>query len=187
VINLIIFLLSGKAQSGKDTFFEFTQKMFGWFKNGNLAVGRIAFADELKRFAERMGWDGAKDERGGKFLQDLGTVGRNYNADMWVDCAMPELRWYQESKNADIICFTDCRYPNEIERINSLSWITGRVVTVRIDRPGHVSNRDPSHVSEIALDNFDFDYYIKNDGSLKEYRIKVIELVQKILEENKKG
>jgi hypothetical protein len=174
---MIVILLSGKAQSGKDTFYETI-----WSKIHSVNSERIAFADELKAYARRLGWDGKKDERGGKFLQDLGSIVRNNNEDFWVDKTIPELRFLSQAMNeTDIICFTDCRYPNEIQRIKSLSWITGRIVTVRIDRPGHISNR-PDHISETALDDYAFDYRICNDGTLEEYRQKVVELVEKVLE-----
>jgi len=152
---------------------------------GKSNVSRIAFADSLKVFASGMGWDGKKDERGGALLQKLGSVGREYNEDVWVNKAIESLRWYHElTKGEKTICFTDYRYPNEIQRIKSLSWIVGKVITVRIDRPGHISNR-PDHISETALDDYDFDYRIVNDGSLEEYRQKVVELVEKVLEGEK--
>lgn len=171
---MICILLSGKAESGKDTFLQITSQRFY-----DLAVDRIAFADKLKEFAAMMGWDGKKDERGGEFLQQLGSAVRQYNEDFWVLATIPKLQAY--SQVCDIICFTDCRYPNEIERIKSLDWIVGKVVTVRVDRPGHISNR-PDHISETALDDYDFDYRIVNDGTLEDYRQKVVALVNQILE-----
>ncbi len=173
---MIVILLSGKAEAGKDTFFEMTAERYA-----KRLIKRIAFADALKEIAFAMGWDGNKDVRGRGLLQDLGEIGRKYHADLWVDKTIETLQAY--SKEADIVCFTDCRYPNELEGIKNWTKLnpSHQVVTVRIERPGHVIAANQNHISEIALDDYTFDYRIINDGSLEDYREKVLQTVAKIV------
>lgn len=173
---MIVILLSGKAEAGKDTFYEMTAERYA-----KSVIKRIAFADALKQIAFAMGWDGHKDTKGRRLLQDLGEIGRKYHADLWVDKTIETLQAY--SREADIVCFTDCRYPNELAGIKQWTAMdsSNQVVTVRIERPGHVMTANQNHISETALDDYTFDYTIINDGSLEDYRIKVLETVAKII------
>ncbi|MDU4960225.1 MAG: hypothetical protein E6X17_06140 [Sporomusaceae bacterium] len=172
---MIVILLSGKAESGKDTFFEMTAERYA---KGN--IRRIAFADALKRIAFEMNWDGHKDAAGRRLLQDIGEAGRRYRADLWVDKSLESLRDY--SHGADIVCFTDCRYPNELAGVKNWPGLgKATVVTVRIERPGHAITANRDHISETALDDYGFDYTIINDGTLEDYREKVLETMAMIL------
>lgn len=173
---MIVILLSGKAEAGKDTFFELLAQKFP-----KQAIKRIAFADALKRIAFEMGWDGNKDITGRRLLQDLGEIGRRYRADLWVAKAVETLQ--EIGQAAEIVCFTDCRYPNELEGVKTIEGNgggLGKVVTVRIERPGHVIAANQNHISETALDEYAFDYTILNDGTIEEYRQKVLETVARI-------
>ena len=174
--HLIVILLSGKAEAGKDTFFEMTAQRYA-----KRVIKRIAFADALKRIAFEMGWDGHKDVAGRRLLQDLGEIGRRYRTNLWVDKTIETLQAY--SRDADIVCFTDCRYPNELASIQNCEVIDGsiKVVTVRIERPGHAIAANQNHISETALDGYAFDYTIINDGTLEDYRVKVLETVAMII------
>lgn len=166
-----IFLLSGKAQAGKDTFGSMARD-FGFH--------RYAFADALKREAIDGGWDSQKDERGRTLLQDLGSVWRRYEPDHWI-------RRLQESIDHYRVVVTDCRYQNEIVLMREWGELHGyRVLTIRIERPGYdsLSLDMASHSSECDLDKFPFDHYICNIGTLEEYCEKCKKIVREILRDH---
>lgn len=174
---MVVFLLSGKAGSGKDTFAEFVSDYATLVGKKCL---RIAYADSVKDIAYQLGWDGKKDERGRKLLQVIGTeAGRAYCPTIWIDKAIEKLRIAQES-GVDIVCITDCRYPNEIERMKALDWIVGKVVSVRIERPGAGAGENANHISETSLDDWQFDYTVQNDGWLLSYREKIFNLLEEV-------
>lgn len=135
--------LSGKKQVGKDTAGHYLDLVYK-FK-------RVAFADELKKIAEQLSWDGNKDERGRKFLQDLGMVARNYNPDVWIDLAFRRL---SVRPDTDFV-ITDVRFMNEVDAIRKCGGIV-----VRITRDDEI--RDDVHASETELDNLEFDYVVKS-------------------------
>lgn len=164
---MIILLLSGKAEAGKDTFFDVAAEQYN-----NLRIKRIAFADALKKIAFDMGWDGHKDAAGRRLLQDLGEVGRRYRPTLWVDKTISTLSEYSDA--ADIVCFTDCRYPNELESIKNAAIAGWHVVTIRIERPRHSIAVNQDHISEVALDQYNFDYTILNDSTLAAYSDQVL-------------
>lgn len=151
-------LLSGKARAGKDTF----------------AIGlgdydRYAFAERLKWFAKRLGWNGIKDDRGRKFLQDLASVCRGYNENVWVESLQREI---ESDKFPPKIVITDCRYKNEIQSMKQ--WAVRRgynVYIIRIERPGYWNGLPiemQRHASEIELDNFTFDYVVTNNKTIQD-------------------
>jgi len=91
------------------------------------------------------------------FLQKLGTdaIRNNLHKNAWVNALMAD---YSEQSNWII---TDCRFPNELIAVKKRLGIS-----IRINREGikPVNN----HPSEVALDNYEFDYIIENNGSLED-------------------
>lgn len=149
-------LISGKAQSGKNTF---ALGLFGFFE--------YAFADQLKKFAMQLGWNKDKDKQGRKFLQDLATVVREYNRRTWVNliCETLGMDGYPNK-----VVITDCRYLNEIRIMKQWGEHNGyNVITIRIERPGYdnmLTDEAKNHPSETELDNYNFDHTIQNIGTI---------------------
>lgn len=87
--------------------------------------------------------------------------------DYWVKQFISRVVEYISDPSIDYVFCTDTRYPNEIELIKSSLPPGVEVHTVRIDRPS-VNRSAPcnAHHSELALDNYEFDHYILNDGTL---------------------
>jgi hypothetical protein len=66
---------------------------------------------------------------------------------------------------------TDVRFPNEAQAIKDRGGII-----IRIERPGGESHCGGAHASETALDDYDFDIVINNDGTIDELIDKVKQL-----------
>ena len=70
----------------------------------------------------------------------------------------------------------DCRFPNEAERM--MANFDTKVL--RIYRPNFdngLSTEQQAHPSETAMDCYNFDSIIYNDGSLDEFRQKLISFI----------
>ena len=177
---MTIIALSGYGTSGKDTVADMLVEKYGFAK--------YAWADTLRYAAETLDpivhWDEefgsgplrytealnhygyieakAKFPEFRRILQYLGTdVGRNLIDDnVWVDATFKRIA--NERSLSDHIVISDTRFPNEANAVKLRSESQNFVV--RITRPniGPVSD----HISETALDDYDFDYVIHNDGSL---------------------
>lgn len=165
--------LSGYAQSGKDTIAKHLVENYGY--------NRVAFADLLRQAlynldpvitdlpelpgvhlastVDHLGWELTKQSspQVRRMLQRMGTeVGRNmFGSDFWVEQAFKNV--YSGSKTV----FTDVRFPNEYHKVKSYF---GKVF--RVEKPGIEAVN--AHISEMALDNFDFDGVILNNGSIEE-------------------
>jgi hypothetical protein len=109
-------------------------------------------------------WDGLTPR---KILQLLGTeAGREIiHPNIWVNSLFAD---YTTDSNWII---TDVRFPNEAQAIKDRGGII-----IRIERPGGESHCGGAHASETALDDYDFDIVINNDGTIEELIDKVKQL-----------
>lgn len=161
----MIIMLSGKAGVGKDTAYKLMSEV--------IPMERRAFADILKYYAKKLGWDGKKDIRGRKFLQDLGNTVRDYDADTWANIVVESMQ-----NASQIYAITDWRFPNELEVIQKNF---DNVITVRIIGRQYDLGENSEDISEHALDDFEFDYYIENDGTIEEFKNKLINVLKRLV------
>jgi len=190
--------LSGYARSGKDSVADFLAADHGFtkvsfaqpmrdalyalnptlgFTNFDIFEPGVAFSYKrvhLQDVIDEHGWDSYKETTYGSeirgLMQRLGTeVGRSqFGKDFWVDLAI--------QKAMDILAdggkvvFTDVRFPNEADEIDCLN---GKVWRVR--RPGIFPAND--HASETSMDDYEFDAYIDNNGTLNDLSWMVAEHV----------
>ena len=180
-----IVLISGKARSGKDTFYKIASE----FISGNYKIKcfRFAFADEVKKIAKELGWNGEKDEKGRSGLIMIGDGARRYfDENIWIKKLIKNIRYGHLVENDSIIFITDCRYLNEIESLKLYYGLDDhKVYTVRINRNNYDNGLTPEqqkNESETELDNYDkWDFVIENDGDLKDFETKVIDVINKII------
>lgn len=193
----MIIALSGYGGAGKDSVADVLVEHHG-FK-------RYAWADTLRIAAEALnpivdmaldgkpiryqdaielvGYNEAKSQfpEVRTILQRLGTeVGRNLISDtVWVDATLRRIE--RECVSDDDIVFTDTRFLNEASAVKD-AWVSSYVV--RVNRPGVGPAGD--HPSETALDDYDFDHTINNNGTLDDL-VGPVESLYKSLESHQFG
>jgi hypothetical protein len=177
--------LSGKIGSGKSTVSEiFRENNFKLdsFANSVKDVSNSIFGFDRSRLEgitkEDRIWRETPDERYTSLLGKsfsprdslilIGTtLGRNQiHPDIWVESVFNR---YDSKKN---LLITDVRFPNEY---NSIKKRGG--VLIRINRQ---SSYRIEHESECALDKYNFDYVIENDGTLDELKKKTNDIIESL-------
>jgi hypothetical protein len=173
----LIIGLAGYARSGKDSAADALE---------SIGFRRIAFADKLREFMYEMnpeikytneyteasaylrdiidayGWNGYKETPWStdirRWMQVVGTncVRGILGNDIWAEATFNSM--YMDKNYV----LTDVRFINEA---NGIRQRGGRMY--RIIRAGVGPAND--HVSETALDNYDYDGFIHNDGTLEEF------------------
>jgi hypothetical protein len=158
-----IILLSGHAQHGKDTSANFLKEIIE--KDGKKVL-ITHYADLLKFLCKNMfEWNGIKDEQGRHILQYVGTdVIRKQNPDYWVGFISEFLKLFP--KEWDYVLIPDCRFPNEVLKMINDGWDVFSIRVNRVDFESDLTMEQKSHISETALDNFKFDYYIDTISNL---------------------
>jgi hypothetical protein len=122
----IVIGFAGRAEVGKTTI---ANALATNLRQRGHSVSVAPFAAPVKRIAREMGWDGAKDAKGRRLLQLLGTeCGREcIGPDVWVDL------WRRENIDRvpipfDVLIIDDVRFLNEAAMIRELD---GPVYEVR--------------------------------------------------------
>ena len=178
--------LTGYAQAGKDSVGNILVEQHGY--------QRYAFADALKNVLQDVdpvveccvsrngypdpvylghelgrGWEHAKrhpEVRG--LLQRLGVACRQHlGPDVWVDAVMRHID--DHTRRTDIV-ICDVRFPNEFEAVKARG---GQIW--RVERPGIQAVN--GHISEHALDDWQSDWVIHNDGTLTDLAFSVASAV----------
>lgn len=181
---LKIFCISGKARHGKDTVANIMKE---YFENNGKKVLIAHYADLLKYICKTFfNWDGKKDDNGRSLLQYIGTdVIREQQPDYWVNFIYSILKLFKNEW--DYVIIPDCRFSNEIEflKIRGLE-----VYAIRVNRAcsspdskifnGNLTLEQSNHISETALDKYNFDYIVNNDSDIEHLRGKVIDMIKLI-------
>jgi hypothetical protein len=164
-MDIEVIALSGKAGSGKDYIYENYLRPRGYH--------RWALADHFKIWTVGKGqatYDEVfhtKPPHVRKALQINGTEqGRNiYGENVWLETAATWMHHLSKTWGINKFCITDCRFPNEVEFIQSR--FGGQVI--RVIAPTRSENNSLTvearlHISETALDTYTkFDFFINND------------------------
>ena len=170
----MIIMVTGKAGSGKDTFY----RLATLFRAGSLVVSRFAFADSVKSVARSLGWDGRKDAKGRKLLQDVGAVGRAYDKDIWVNDVLNTI----EELNRDVIpIITDLRFANEYTVIRDTLKEPIYVVKI-VGRQSDLGN-NANDVSEAGLTEEELGtkfITIDNSGTMEEFEANVYKALEEM-------
>lgn len=171
----IIIPIAGKARAGKDSAAKILKEKL---EDDGYRVLILHFADYLKfGCATYYEWDGNKDNFGRELLQHVGTNEiRKLYPDFWVDCVC---KWINGSlkNDYDIFIIPDTRFENEITYFQKFPFETATIVVpTRVIREGYTSvltQEQQQHISETALDNYDFEYDIVSEGGLDKLAVAV--------------
>lgn len=160
-----IFLINGPYGAGKDTFGEFLFNQF--YQISRHRIIHINFADWVKDVCRRyFNWDGNKQSEAGRsLLQYIATdVVRYKLPNYWGDTVSNLL--YSLQDEFDVAIITDFRFPNEYDCLLK-RFSPADIITIHIDR--QMPDRETRHhISENSLNDFVFDCYIDNNGTLED-------------------
>ena len=159
-IQMKIITISAKARNGKDFCANLIKQKLELRGNKVLITH---YADLLKYICKTFfNWDGRKNTEGRTLLQYVGTdIIRQKNPDYWVNFLIGIFNLFPDEW--DYVLIPDTRFPNE----NNLLKEYYDVTTVRVIRPNYdngLTEEQQNHESEIALDDYNFDFYITNNG-----------------------
>ncbi|MBQ8234879.1 MAG: hypothetical protein IJZ36_04800 [Bacilli bacterium] len=153
-----IYILSGKAESGKDLVGDYIKDIYKDKK-----TIKLAYATPLKEYAKNIiGYDEFNKPR--TFLQEIGIdlIKNKIDDKFLIKRLMDDIKVYQYF--FDIIIITDARFKEEIEEVKNNFFNT---TTIRINsKDNKLTEKQKNHITEKALDNYDkYDYIIENTSN----------------------
>jgi dephospho-CoA kinase len=162
--------IGGRMQVGKTTAADRLVERHGFVK--------YALAAPIKEIAQSaFGWDGRKDARGRRLLQEVGTVGRNSRGDIWLDRLATRLA-ADEPHRAVV---DDLRLEREERYLRKLGF-----ACVLVTRPAELtpaaegSEEARGHETETEIGRLDVDAVIDNAGSFDELYERLDRLVAEL-------
>lgn len=150
--NPKIFILSGKAKSGKNYVADIISD---YYKNSI----QISYAYYLKQYVKKISnWDGLEETKPRTLLQSLGIdLIKKIDKELLIRRVMEDIKVY--SYFFDVIIVTDARLKEEIIIPKNLF----DCITIRINgKDNHLTLEQKNHITETDLDNYKFDYVINN-------------------------
>ena len=178
--NPKIFIITGKANSGKDTTAEFINN---YVKLKGLKVVNLQLSSYIKMYAKEIsGWDGNEDSKPRSLLQTLGTdiIRKQIDEMLFINRIIQDIMVY--SYYFDVITISDGRLPIEID---SIKHTFSNVYSVNVIRPNYENNLDSKerkHLTEIALDSYNnYDFKLINDGTLNDLNKKIETMIDEVL------
>ena len=159
-----IIIINGTGGAGKDTFVSFCSEVTG--------VLNVSTVDKVKEAAKVLvGWNGEKDEISRKLLVDLKQLSVDYNdAPTKYICSMAE-----DFENSDNnLMFVHIREASEIEKAKKL--LNAKTLLITNPRVKLITSND----SDGKVNEYNYDYYIVNDGSLDDLKDKASKFVEEL-------
>lgn len=150
-----IVIINGSGGVGKDTFCDFCKEFTG--------VKNISSVDKVKEAAKVLvGWNGEKDEKTRKFLADLKQLSIDYN-DYPLTYIKEQVEEFKNNLDQNVM-FIHIREAKEIEKVRKA--IGAKTLLITNDRVMKIS----SNTSDSDVENYEYDYYIKNNGTLEDLK-----------------
>ncbi len=170
--NPKIFILSGKAKSGKNLIADFIEEYYSDKK-----CIQLSYAYYLKQYIKKITtWDGNEQNKPRDLLQSLGIdLIKKIDDKLLIRRVMEDVQVY--SYFFDVIIITDARLIEEIETPKSLF----NCITIRINKDdNNLTLEQKKHITETNLDNYrNFDYVI-NNNDISETKNQIINILKEV-------
>lgn len=161
-MNQLIFVINGSGGSGKDTICRFAAEQY--------LVCNVSSITPIVEIAQYAGWDGRKTPEARRLLSRLKEAFTEYN-DLSFRFCIDQYKTFLSSKNQ--ILFVHIREPEEIRRFKD--YVGQRCQTILVRRAAR-QKKFGNH-SDDGVENFKYDFYIDNNGTLDELKRKTLSLL----------
>ncbi len=174
-----IFLLAGKARTGKDTVAKVLTDYYE--KRGKMVV-QFGFSDYIKNYAMKItNWDGNDETKPRDLLDIIGTdiVRKQINEDFFINRICEDIMVYKYF--FDVIIISGARFPNELDIPKKMFK---NVAIIKMERPNFENNltkKQKDHITEHSLEDYQsYDYLFINDGDISALKSRVMKMIEEV-------
>ena len=173
--NPKIFMISGKAGTGKNTVSSIIKEFYG-----ENAI-EISFSYYIKDYAKRVSnWDGSEDTKPRELLQHLGIelVRNKINPKLFINRTLEDIEVF--SYFYDVIIISGWRLVEELEDIKSV-YPNSISIGVISNKGNNLTESEKNHLTEVSLDNYsNYDYVINNNDSYETLKNDVLNILKEV-------
>ena len=170
--NPKIFILSGKAKSGKNLIADIIEKYYSDKK-----CIQLSYAYYLKQYVKKItNWDGSEENKPRDLLQSLGIdLLKKIDQNLLIRRVIEDIKVY--SYFYDVIIVTDARLIEEIEEPKKIF----NCITIRINKNSNNSTEEQrKHITETNLDDYqNFDYVVENKD-IEDLKKQIINILKEV-------
>jgi hypothetical protein len=161
-------VINGGGGVGKDTLCNLAARHFN--------IINISTIDPIKELAKMAGWMGEKTDKARKYLADLKALCVDYN-DFPTNWALEKYKSFLNS-DADIL-FVHIREPEEI--LKFVNATNGEAKTLLVRAPSRMRKNSYGNAADDRVEEYSYDYYFNNDGTLDTVEGEFAELLSSAL------
>lgn len=159
-----IVIINGTGGAGKDTFVSFCSEI--------TRVLNVSAVDKVKEAAKILvGWNGEKDEVSRKLLVDLKQLSVDYN-DAPTKYIVSKSEEFKHSD--DELMFVHIREAKEIDKAKEI--LKAKTLLITNPRVKLITSND----SDGKVNEYEYDYYIVNDGTLEDLKNKAVTFLKEL-------
>ena len=159
-----IIIINGTGGAGKDTFVGFCSEI--------TKVRNVSTVDKVKEAAKILvGWNGEKDEVSRKLLVDLKQLSIAYN-DAPTQYIVQQAEIFKNSE--ENLMFVHIREAEEIEKAKKR--LNAKTLLITNPRVKLITSND----SDGKVNEYEYDYYIENDGTLEDLKKKAVQFIEEL-------
>lgn len=170
--NPKIFILSGKAKSGKNLMADIIEKYYSDKK-----CIQLSYAYYLKQYVKKItNWDGSEENKPRDLLQSLGIdLLKKIDQNLLIRRVIEDIKVY--SYFYDVIIVTDARLIEEIEEPKKIF----NCITIRINKDSNnLTEEQRKHITETNLDDYqNFDYVVENKD-IEDLKKQIINILKEV-------
>jgi hypothetical protein len=172
-----ILLLSGKAQHGKDSSANIFKK---YFDDHNKKSIILHYGDILKFVSSKyFGASIEKNKESRSIWQYVGTdLARKHYSTIWVDIVI--LFAKALFFDYDYIVIADFRFPDEYHQWKKDGYDATTIRIIRLNFDNGLTLEQQSHLSEISLDDFNFDYVVESESGLEYLEVEIEKVIKNL-------
>lgn len=174
---MLIIIISGANNSGKDNFVEFFIKHYE-YKSVNFST-----IDRIKELSSKyFGWNGKKTEPARKFLAEMKRIWAEFNNGPFLYTVKDIKSHYSKlnKKNKkNIIYFVHCREPEEIQKFKDKYKEKCIAILLRRDERTERIKIADNH-ADMGVDNYTYDKIIMNNGSKIDLELEAVKFLEEI-------
>lgn len=169
--NPKIFIVSGKARSGKNQISKIIEKYYS-----NKKSITISFGYYIKDYAKRVSdWNGDEKTKPRELLQQLGIelIKNKIDDKLFINRIIEDIEIF--SYFYDIIVVNDARLIDEIEILKEKYPNSTSIRVIRNNYDNKLTYEQKNHLTEVELDEYNnFDYIVNNNDDLEQGLNKIL-------------
>ena len=168
-----IYVLAGKARSGKDSIASIIEK---YYEGKKVVIYPCTLY--LKRYVSQIyGWDGSEEEKPRGILQDLGRDIKEKYPNFFIDRMREDINFLKNK--SDVIIITGVRLKKELEFLKA----EYNGILIKVEKSGFdngLTTHEKNDITEVDVDSYNnYDFIIKNDSDLKSLEEETIKILRK--------